>query len=57
MAKFVIYRDVSGGYRWRLIAANGEKVSWSESYTSKQAAIQSAQWVKVNASSAPLVEN
>jgi len=49
MAKFEIYKDADGLYRWRLKAANGEKVCWGEAYSSKQAAIDSINWVKKNA--------
>jgi uncharacterized protein YegP (UPF0339 family) len=56
MTKFVIYRDVAGGYRWRLVARNGEKVAASEAYVSKQEAIESAQKVVVWASEARIVD-
>ncbi len=48
MAYFVIYKDVSGNYRWRLKANNGEIVANSEGYTTKQSAINSVHWVKSN---------
>ncbi len=35
MARFVIYRDRAGQYRWRLVAKNGEIVAISEAYTAK----------------------
>lgn len=57
MAKFVIYKDIAGQYRWRLVANNGEKVAASEAYISKQNAINSAQRVKVLAGAANLVDN
>ena len=47
MAKFVIYKDRSGYYRWRLVAANGEKVAASEAYVSSYGAKRSAERVKV----------
>ena len=56
MAKLAIYKDVVGQYRWRLVAANGEKVAASEGYTSKQNAILSANRVKALASSAEIVD-
>lgn len=57
MIRYQIYRDQNGGYRWRLIAANNEIVSVSsESYQTKQGAINSANWVKVNASWAPIYD-
>lgn len=46
MTKFVIYRDIAGQYRWRLVAGNGEKVAASEAYTTKYGAINSANRVK-----------
>ncbi len=57
MAKFVIYRDVAGQYRWRLVANNGEKVAASEAYVSRQGALNSAQRVKILAASATIVDN
>ena len=57
MAKLVIYRDVAGQYRWRLVANNGEKVAASEAYVSKQGALNSAQRVKILAASATIVDN
>jgi len=57
MAKFVIYRDVAGQYRWQLVANNGEKVAASEAYVAKQGALNSAQRVKILAASATIVDN
>lgn len=57
MAKFVIYRDIAGQYRWRLIASNGEKVAASEAYTTKYSAIHSANRVKQIALLANVVDN
>ena len=56
MAKFVIYRDVAGQYRWRLVANNGEKVAASEAYVSRQGALNSANNVKILAASATIVD-
>lgn len=56
MAKFVIYRDKAGYWRWRLVAGNGEKAAASEAYVSKQNAIRSAERVRVLAASAQIVE-
>lgn len=56
MAKFVIYRDVAGQYRWRLVASNGEKVAASEAYVSRSGAVRSANRVKELASSAIIAE-
>jgi uncharacterized protein YegP (UPF0339 family) len=39
--KFVIYRDVKDGYRWRLRSASGETVDISErGYRHKEACLQ-----------------
>ena len=46
MAKFEIYLDIAGQYRWRLIAGNGEIVAASEAYVSRYNAIRSAARVK-----------
>lgn len=48
MVRFQIYIDQNREYRWRLVAANNEIVAWSEGYTTKQGAINSANWVKAN---------
>ena len=57
MAKFVIYRDVAGQYRWRLVANNGEKGAASEAYVTKQGALNSANRVRILAASAIIVDN
>lgn len=57
MAKFAVYKDIAGQYRWRLVASNGEKVAASEGYTSKQSAINSAHRVKILAGTAEIVDN
>lgn len=38
--KFVIFIDISGGYRWRLMAGNGEQVAMSESYANRHNAVE-----------------
>ena len=57
MTKFVVYRDVVGQYRWRLIAGNGEIVAASEGYTTKYSAQRSAERVKQIAYSAIIVDS
>ena len=54
MVRFEIYEDQAGEYRWRLVAANNQIVAWSEGYTTKQGAVNSAQWTKTWASSASI---
>lgn len=56
MVRFQIYIDSNGEYRWRLVASNNEIVAWSEGYTTKQNAINSANWVKANAKLAPIYD-
>ena len=56
MTKFVVYRDVAGQYRWRLVAGNGEIVAISEAYTTKYSAIHSANRVKQIASIAIVID-
>jgi uncharacterized protein YegP (UPF0339 family) len=47
MAKFDIYKDRAGHYRWRLIASNGEKVATSgEAFASQSNAARAARGVK-----------
>lgn len=57
MTKFVIYRDVAGQYRWRLVASNGEIVAVSESYIAKYSAKRSAERVKQIAFLAIIVDS
>ncbi len=53
--KFVIYADSRGGYRWRLVARNGQTVASSgEAFDSKSNARRAAENVKDNASSATI---
>jgi uncharacterized protein YegP (UPF0339 family) len=49
--KFEVYKDKSGGYRFRLKAGNGETIASSESYKSKASALGGVESVKKNAGS------
>lgn len=50
MAKFEIYADRGGKYRWRLTASNGEKIATSgESFASRYNAARAARGVKKHA--------
>jgi uncharacterized protein YegP (UPF0339 family) len=51
-AKFEIYKDNAGEYRFRLKAANGENVLKSEGYTTKAGAQNGVNSVKTNAPNA-----
>jgi uncharacterized protein YegP (UPF0339 family) len=50
--KFELYKDKSGGFRFRLKAGNGEIIATSESYKTKAAAANGIDSVKRNAGEA-----
>jgi uncharacterized protein YegP (UPF0339 family) len=57
MAKFVIYADSGGHYRWRLVANNGEIIAASgESFHSKFNAMRAVENVKATAGAATIEE-
>lgn len=56
MAKFHIFKDVAGYYRWRLVANNNERVAASEAYTTHASALHAAKRVKELASYADVVD-
>lgn len=47
-----IYRDRAGGWRWRFVAANGEKTAASEAYTRKADAVRAARRQRESAATA-----
>jgi len=49
MGKFIISKTMSGEYRFRLKATNGEIILVSESYTSKSGCMNGIEAVKFNA--------
>jgi uncharacterized protein YegP (UPF0339 family) len=52
-AKFEVYKDKSGEFRWRLIHTNGQMIANSgESYKTKENAMGGIKSVKENASNA-----
>jgi uncharacterized protein YegP (UPF0339 family) len=56
-AKFELYKDVKGEYRWRLVASNGQNIATAgEGYKSKESAKEGIESVKKNAAEAPIVE-
>jgi uncharacterized protein YegP (UPF0339 family) len=56
-AKFVVYKDKSEKYRWRLVSSNGQtSASSGESFSSQGAAKRAAEHVKEAAASAEVVE-
>jgi uncharacterized protein YegP (UPF0339 family) len=56
-AKFELYKDAKGEFRWRLIASNGQMIANSgEGYKSKESAKNGIESVKKNAASAAIEE-
>jgi uncharacterized protein YegP (UPF0339 family) len=55
-ARFEVYEDKGGAFRWRLIAANGEPVASSQGYASKSGAKAGAEAAKRAAAAADVVE-
>lgn len=55
-AKFEVYEDKSGGFRFRLKAANGEVVATGESYSTRAAARQGCESVQRAAAAAEIVD-
>lgn len=56
-AKFVIYKDAKGEFRFRLKAGNGEVVATGESYPTKQGAKAGIEAVKRAATAATIVDD
>ncbi|MDJ0419687.1 YegP family protein [Rhodococcus opacus] len=52
-AKFELFKDTGGKFRFHLKAANGEIIAASQGYTSKAAAQSGIASIKDNAASAP----
>jgi len=53
-AKFIIFKDTSGQYRFRLVAPNGEIIAASEGYSTKQACLDGVAAVKKYAPTAKI---
>ena len=53
-AKFELYKDRAGKFRFRLKAGNGEVIAVGESYNSKAAAKNGIASIKRNAAKAPI---
>jgi len=56
MAKFEIYKDAAGKFRFRLRAPNGEIISTGEAYASKDGCQKGIESVKTNAAKAQIVD-
>ena len=56
-AKFELYKDKKGEFRWRLVASNGQAIASSgEGYTTLSNAKAGIESVKKNAATAAVVE-
>ena len=55
-AKFELYKDAKGEFRFRLVAPNGQTIAVSEGYKSKDSAINGIESVKKNAPTAVIEE-
>ena len=55
-AKFEVYKDKKGEYRFTLKAGNGEPIAASEGYSSKSACLNGIESVRKNAQVAEVVE-
>jgi uncharacterized protein YegP (UPF0339 family) len=56
-AKFELYKDAKGEFRWRLVASNGQTIATSgEGYKSKESAKDGIESVKKNARIAEIEE-
>jgi uncharacterized protein YegP (UPF0339 family) len=56
-AKFEIYKDKKGGYRFRLLAANNQIIATGESYTTKAGCKKGINSIKKNAPTAEIVDS
>ncbi|MBN1432025.1 MAG: YegP family protein [Methanomicrobiaceae archaeon] len=55
-AKFEVYTDNAGEYRFRLKAPNGKIIAVGEGYSSKSACLNGIESIKKNAPNAPVEE-
>lgn len=55
-AKFEVYQDKKGEWRFRLKASNGEVIAVGEGYSSKSGCLNGIESVKKNAPEAEVVE-
>ncbi len=55
-AKFEVYKDKKGEWRFRLKAPNGEVIATGEGYSSKAACLNGIESIKKNAPQAEVVE-
>ena len=53
-AKFTLYKDKKGEFRFRLLAANGETIATGEGYKAKTGALAGIRSIQKNAPTAPI---
>ena len=56
MAKFEVYKDKAGEFRFRLKATNGQVIATGEAYTTKAACLNGIESIKKNAADAEIEE-
>ena len=55
-AKFEVYKDKKGEFRFRMRAANGQVIAQGESYKSKAGCLNGIKSIKKNAPKAKIVD-
>ena len=55
-AKFEVYKDKKGEFRFRMIAANGQVIAQGESYKAKKSCLNGIASIKKNAPKAEVVD-
>ena len=55
-AKFEVYKDKKGEFRFRLVASNGQTIATSQGYKSKASCMKGVESVKKNAPVTDIVE-
>ena len=55
-AKFEVYKDKKGEFRFRLKASNGEPIAQGESYPTKAAVLKGIKSIQKSAPEAPIVD-
>ena len=53
-AKFELYKDKAGEFRWKLISSNGQQIASGEGYKAKASAINGIEAVKKDAPNAAI---
>lgn len=56
MAKFEVYKDSAGEFRFRLKANNGQVIATGESYKTKAGVLNGIDSIKRNASGAAIID-